>query len=397
VVDRSAELEERVAYLAAALDSSDDAVLSLDLAGRITSGNRGAQRLLATAGSALLGVPFEDLVVEQDQPVWRRKLSLAVAGNPHERIELVLRPRTGAPVPSQVAVALVRAPDGAMLGVSLVVRDVGEQLLAQATLADSAQRVAQSEALAHVGSWAWDAGSDVVQWSEELHRIHGVSPLEFPGTMAAQLEHVHPRDRGPLAGALTEALQRGTPFEREFRVVRPDRSVRWVLARANVVTSPGAPPQGLLGIYHDITERHESALVLQEANERLTRLALYDRLTGLPNRALLVDRLAYRLARRRGPGARLDLLYLGVDDFKTLNDSAGYSVGDQVLTALAPVLGHAVRRVGLAAGAEEPVLARLGGDEFAILVDDSDARALAGSIHDVLRQRCRVGPRGGDS
>ena len=385
-MDRTSELEARIAYLMAAVNTSDDAVLSLDVDGRVTSWNRGAQRLFGLSEDVVVGGRLVGLVAEQDRGTWQRSLALALAGNPVEHIELSVRRRDGTVAPTRVTATPVRDGAGSALGVSVVLRDVGEQRLAQATLADSAQRVAQSEALAHVGSWAWDATSGAVQWSEEQHRIHGLSPREFDGTLTAHLDRVHFADRRGIDFALHESLRRGTAFEQEFRVVRPDRSVRWVYARADLVVGGSGEGLGLRGIYHDITERHESARILQEANERLTRLALYDRLTGLPNRVLLVDRLGHSLARRRQRGGRVDLLYLGVDDFKTINDSAGHTAGDQVLTALAPVLGEAVR---IGSGPERPtdgLLARLGGDEFAILLDDGDPGLMADCIHDLLRQ-----------
>jgi diguanylate cyclase (GGDEF)-like protein len=116
---------------------------------------------------------------------------------------------------------------------------------------------------------------------------------------------------------------------------------------------------------------------------------LHDPLTGLPNRVLLLDRLGHSLARRVQRGGKVDLLYLGVDDFKTINDSAGRSAGDQVLAALAPVLGHAVQ---LGGGRRGPggLLARLGGDEFAILLDDGDPGQLSDAIHELLRHPLRL-------
>ncbi|MGB8652663.1 MAG: EAL domain-containing protein [Mycobacteriales bacterium] len=389
-MDRTAALEAHLAYLAAAVETSEDAVLSLDLDGCVSSWNRGAQRLFGFSQSLVRGARMTDLVATRDHPVWERALGLVRAGNPVERLELSVRRRGGSVVPTRVTAVPVRAGDGGLLGVSVVVRDVAEQHLAQATLADNAQRVAQSEALAHVGSWAWDATSDTVQWSEEQHRIHGLSPREFDGTFAGQLDRVHPADRARVGRAMKEALRTGVTFQQEFRVVRPDLAVRWVDARATLVVGQGGEGLGLRGIYHDITERHDSAQVLQEANERLTQLALYDRLTGLPNRVLLVDRLGRSLTRGRELGARVDLIYLGVDDFKTINDSAGHSAGDQVLAALAPVLQQAVKENAPAHRAPGKALARLGGDEFAIVLDDGDPRRMATCIHELLEQPLRL-------
>ena len=395
-MERIVELEVRTAYLMAAVDTSDDAVLSLDSDGCVTSWNRGAQRLFGLSERLVRGARAVDLVADQDRAAWNRSFGFALAGNPVEHVELTVRSLAGALVPTRVSAVPVRASDGSVLGISVIVRDVEEQTLAQATLADNAMRVAESEALAHVGSWAWDATSDAVQWSEEQHRINGVAPQDFDGTLAAQLARVHPVDRLSVAEALQNALRSDVPLDEEFRVVRPDGSVRWVNARATLVVGPaevalGLPGKrlGLRGIYHDITERHESAQILKAANERLTELALYDRLTGLPNRTLLVQHLERSLATSREHGGQLHLLYVGVDDFKTINESAGHGAGDLVLSALAPVLRAAMRPDGAAEDATERMLARLGGDEFAIVIEtDNDAAPLlvAERIQALLQQ-----------
>ncbi|GAC1443768.1 MAG: hypothetical protein NVSMB55_18280 [Mycobacteriales bacterium] len=110
----------------------------------------------------------------------------------------------------------------------------------------------------------------------------------------------------------------------------------------------------------------------EAAEERLRHLALYDGLTGLPNRLLLMDRLRGSMTRAQRVGARVGVLYLDVDDFKTINDSRGHGAGDAVLTALAARLQEAIRGSDTVALAAPWTLARLGGDEFAIVLEDCD-------------------------
>jgi diguanylate cyclase (GGDEF)-like protein/PAS domain S-box-containing protein len=376
----------RLAHLSSAVDLSDDAVLGLDLQGRITTWNRGALRLLGHSEGRLRQADLAEHVLEQDRPAWDRARMRALSGSRLERLELTVLRRGGTQVPTRAAAAPTRTEDGRVVGLSLVLRDVAEQQLAQATLAENAQRVAESEALSHVGSWAWDAVSDAVQWSEELHRIHGVGPTEFDGTLQGHLERVHPDDRTEVGNALRVALHDGSPLDREFRVLRPDGDVRWVYARAAQASVQAGQGTGLRGIYQDITERHESARVLEEANERLTRIALYDRLTGLPNRALLVDELRRSLARAMRNGLRVDVLYLDVDDFKAINDSRGHHAGDEVLAALAGRLTEAVRATDVVGLLGPSTLGRLHGDEFAVVLDSCAApEAVVHRIAELLK------------
>jgi diguanylate cyclase (GGDEF)-like protein/PAS domain S-box-containing protein len=378
------ELETRLAYLSAAVDASDDAVMCLDAVGRLTRWNTGAERLLGWRMAA--GALLEDRLRPEDRVRWRRAVDLTLGGQLVEHVDLVVQRANRLVIPVRATLAPARAADGVPLGVTVTLRDMEEQVDAQATLAESAQRVAESEALAHVGSWAWDASTGSVQWSEEQHRINGLAVGAFAGTMDAQLQCLHAADRRRLAAAIETSVRTAAALDVELRVLRADQSVRWVDCRASPVLGRQGEVLGLRGIYHDITDRHESAQVLREANERLTQLALYDRLTGLPNRVLLVDRLAESIVRARQFGTDLNLVYLGVDDFRTINDSAGHRAGDQVLIALAPVLGAAVRQVARPGVAPSRALARLGGDEFAIVLVDGNPQQLADSIQGLLRK-----------
>ena len=71
-----------------------------------------------------------------------------------------------------------------------------------------------------------------VQWSDEFHRIHGVDPLDFDGTFESHIGTVHPEDQDRVRGGIEESVASGRPFEDEYRIVRPDREIRIVHARA---------------------------------------------------------------------------------------------------------------------------------------------------------------------
>jgi diguanylate cyclase (GGDEF)-like protein len=100
--------------------------------------------------------------------------------------------------------------------------------------------------------------------------------------------------------------------------------------------------------------------------DEMAHLARYDTLTGLPNRALLHDRIGHALSRRARTGYEVALLYCDLDGFKAVNDRVGHHVGDELLTAVAERLRECVRPIDTAA--------RLGGDEFAVLLEDVSSR-----------------------
>src|SRR5207237_4212669 len=118
-------------------------------------------------------------------------------------------------------------------------------------------------------------------------------------------------------------------LEVEYRLQHRSGAFRWMLMRGAGVRDASGQVVRLAGSQTDITAR-------KLAEEKLLHDALHDALTGLPNRALLMDRLAQALVRRRGrTGADFSVLYLDLDRFKVVNDSLGHLIGDELLVATA--------------------------------------------------------------
>jgi diguanylate cyclase (GGDEF)-like protein len=131
------------------------------------------------------------------------------------------------------------------------------------------------------------------------------------------------------------------------------------------------------------------AIERQRSEQRIRHMAHHDELTGLPNRALLHDRLAQALGQARRTGRPLALLFLDLDDFKYINDSLGHEIGDRLLRTAAARL-QAIVRPG-------DTVARLGGDEFVVMLVDlkqaEDAAAIAHEIVQVLSRPLRADDR----
>src|SRR6266496_4730630 len=208
--------------------------------------------------------------------------------------------------------------------------------------------------------------------SPSYEKVLGYSSEELKVT--SSLEQIHPDDRPLVLEAAEKSRLTGRGQRLEYRMRRKDGTCLIVESTASVIRDEKGEIEKLVIVNRDITER-------KHAEEMLAHNALHDALTNLPNRVLLLDRLQYALTlSQRRAGYKFAVLLIDVDEFKILNDSLGYSVGDELLVQIGQRLTASVRRYDTVSRprAEEESdrsacddrLARLGGDEFAIFLDD---------------------------
>jgi diguanylate cyclase (GGDEF)-like protein/PAS domain S-box-containing protein len=247
--------------------------------------------------------------------------------------------------------------------------EVNERKAAEQALRESEQRF---QALVNHASDVFTViGADAVirYQSPAIERVLGYPAEETIGR--SLLELVDPDDRDHAAGLFEQAqLREAAPAVGELRMrpVAEGQPRRFEMTVTNLLDDPTVG--GLVLNYRDITER---ALY----QERLTKQAFSDALTGLPNRALFSNRLDHALQQR---GQTVGLLFVDLDHFKVVNDSLGHDAGDQLLRDVTARLSGCLR-----AG---DTLARLGGDEFTVLLPDvggaEEAAVVARRIEDAL-------------
>ncbi|MEO7370740.1 MAG: PAS domain S-box protein, partial [Ilumatobacteraceae bacterium] len=192
-------------------------------------------------------------------------------------------------------------------------------------------------------------------------------------------EYTHP-DNTPLRRIMLARAAAGRDmYSDDRRYLRPDGSVVWASAHVSLVRDDSGKPEYFYSQLQDITEQ-------KEMEQALIHQALHDSLTGLPNRALLTDRLLHSLAQVRQRGAYLAVIFLNVDHFKQINDELSHAVGDEVLRLASERIAAAIR--------PGDTLARFGGDEFVVVCDNVsvvDAERIAEDVLDALCQPCAIG------
>jgi diguanylate cyclase (GGDEF)-like protein/PAS domain S-box-containing protein len=336
---------------------------------------------VAKAEALLKGKPAVDVVL----------LDISLPDSAARSLDSLTRVRARAP---ELPIVLLTGIEDEELAVAavregaqdyLVKREVDRQTLARAlryaierkqtetALRESEERYALAVRGANDGLWDWDLRSDRIFFSPRWKSMLGHAEEEVGDEPREWFDRVHPEDLPRLRSEIYAHLSGEAPhFKSEHRMRHRDGTWRWVLSRGIAVANGTGEPHRIAGSQSDITAR-------KQAEERLLHDAFHDALTGLPNRALFMDRLGMAIAHaKRRRDHCFAVIFLDLDRFKNINDSLGHGVGDELLVAVARRLESFLR--------PGDTVARLGGDEFAILLMGAEAPQATRVAHRVSRE-----------
>lgn len=227
----------------------------------------------------------------------------------------------------------------------------GEEMVTKLARQDHIFR--QTEQIAMIGSWRLAVDDSVLEWSDNVYRIHGLPVGEKPKLDEA-LTFYPPRERDRIAAMLEQAMTTGESFAMETDFVTADGKLRRVRSMGDAEMVDGRVV-AMIGVFQDITDRHA-------LETKLRRSADTDALTGVANRAAFDRELQAAMDDARVTGAPLHLALIDLDGFKAINDTLGHGAGDDVLRMTGAMLSEPWLRGSVAA--------RIGGDEFALIVTD---------------------------
>jgi diguanylate cyclase (GGDEF)-like protein/PAS domain S-box-containing protein len=341
-------------------------------AGRMLDANSALVRILGHPDlESLLETQVGDLYLDpDDRHRWQR--AFEGPGSVRSFEARVRRRLDGVVIWVRFTVRAVRGEEGEVLHYEGALEDITDRRRAEEGLRESEERFRSLVQNASDLISILDADGTVRYESPSHSRVLGLEPETHAGR--SLLELVHPEDRHVVEESLRQLLDRPDEVVTfEHRLRHHDGSWRVIEATAsNLLGQPAVA--GLVLNSHDVTDR-------KRAEEKLLHDALHDELTGLPNRALFMDRLRQSMERsRREPERLTAVLFLDLDRFKIVNDSLGHLMGDELLIQIAGSLAAALR--------PSDTIARVGGDEFAILLeggrDVNDAVRVANRIHDRL-------------
>jgi PAS domain S-box-containing protein len=148
-------------------------------------------------------------------------------------------------------------------------RDITGRRMVEETLREYTDRMSEAERIAHFGVWRWELASGRVRWSDELHRIYGLAPGDFDGSVQRFISYLHPDDRERVWKQIDRAVATLEPFAFEERIVRPDGHQRVLYSQGRVIAGSDGTATALVGVCHDVTERSEAERALGESKRRL--------------------------------------------------------------------------------------------------------------------------------
>ncbi|HXG57930.1 MAG TPA: PAS domain S-box protein, partial [Thermoanaerobaculia bacterium] len=151
--------------------------------------------------------------------------------------------------------------------------DVTPLKRAETSLRESEERLRLALDAAHMGTFDWDVSTNRIIWTGRHAELWGLAEEEFDGTYEAAARAVHPDDLPAVEAEIKQSIARRTPFMREFRVVRPDGSIRWITSHGSFTFDESGVPPRMRGVVVDTTERKHAELKLEETERRL-RLVL---------------------------------------------------------------------------------------------------------------------------
>lgn len=236
-------------------------------------------------------------------------------------------------------------------------QELVERRRMESALRESEERYALAVQGANDGVWDWDLKRDRIYYSNRWKAILGLGDNGISDLPSEWYERIHPEELEKLKLDISAHLMGSSAhFENEHRILHKDGNYRWVLSRGLAVHDKDGVAYRMAGSMTDITDR-------KNAEQQLLHDALHDTLTGLPNRALFLDRLRLAVARaKRRPDYCFAVLYLDLDHFKNINDTLGHHLGDQLLISISKMLERGLRATD--------TVARLSGDEFVILLEE---------------------------
>ena len=360
------QARDREERLFGILDAVIDGIITVNESGKIESLNRAASKIFGISEQQAVDSAIGGLLIRpeiENGTDFMGAFHHVLNGTPENEVHRWIGKRKdGSEFPAEIGVSMLRATDRNML--TIVLRDITSRVENETRLLESEQRYALAAAGANDGLWDWNLVEEKIYFSSRWKSMIGLGIDDLGSSPEDWFRLVHPDDIKGLQLAISaHRTGKSSHLEATYRIRHANGDYRWMLTRGMAEYDADGTATRMAGSQSDITDQ-------RRAQEQLIHDAFHDPLTGLPNRALFVDRLDQAIRRtQRKTEQKFAVLFIDVDRFKVINDSLGHSFGDELLIAIAKRLQECIRL--------DDTIARLGGDEFTILAESLTAVTIA--------------------
>jgi PAS domain S-box-containing protein len=273
LADRLRKLRDNEIRMQTVWDTIPDCVKTLSLDGRLQHINAAGLRLMeAETREDALNTSVISLIHADDRPRVADVLHRVAQGETCQ-IRFRMTGLKGTPRWMEMTAVPLRDEDGHITAVLSICRDVSDQVRSEASLRQTLKLLLNAERIGNMGSWSMDLLTNRLEWSEETCRLFGIRKEDFSGTFEDFYARVLPEDRPKLSETIQRSDAIGGLLEVEYRIRRPDGTIRWMHERGDVERDDAGRPIRRLGMVMDITERKLAEEALRASEERFRLLS----------------------------------------------------------------------------------------------------------------------------
>jgi diguanylate cyclase (GGDEF)-like protein/PAS domain S-box-containing protein len=337
----------------ALFDRSNDAVFIIDFDQVFRAANQKTSEFLGYEQDELIGMSIQDIIAPEEHQLSQERAKSVIAGDIPPIYERTFVRKDGTRVVGEISASIVYDATGEPQFIQSFVRDITERREAEQALWESENRYRALFNQTNDGITLIDLDGVVIDVNLRAAEILGYTVEEMIGrkikefSVAEEAQDTSNVVHRIISGDMLPV------YERTLK--KKDGSLVPTEVNVTIVVDRDGNPLYIQSITRDITER-------KQAEERLKHLSTHDRLTSLPNRSLLYNRLERSIARGERYNRKLAVLFLDLDGFKAVNDTLGHAAGDRLLIDVGDRLRSCVR--------ESDTVARMGGDEFILILDE---------------------------
>ncbi len=264
--ERAARAQERL--FTAVFDQALQHLAVLARDGTILEVNMSTERLLGRDAPSVKGLLFWQAPWWQTAGATSRRVKAAIckaAKGENTRDEFTALLPDGSVRTLDFSAHPIHCEDEGVSFIVTVARDITNRVNAEYALRESARRLANAQRIAGLGHWDWNIATGDFFWSDEIFRIFGQEHGQFAATYEAFLDCVHPDDRRKVDAAVKGAISSGLGYQDDYRVVRPDGSIRFVHEQGEILRDEAGHPIGMTGVVQDVTQAKQVEETLRAA------------------------------------------------------------------------------------------------------------------------------------